>query len=133
LIGVAAIFIAAWWTLTKNPSAAAATESKGVSVIWERFPKFVLGFLGASLLFSFVIPADTTRQVSGILNSLRTVWFALAFVAIGLEARFADLVTMQGGRPALAFVGAQLFNIAWTLLWAYLLFGGILFAAPHFK
>lgn len=133
LIGVAAVFIAAWWTLRKNPSATSSTEGKGLSIVWERFPKFVLGFIAASLLFSFVIPADTTRQVAGILNSLRTVWFALAFVAIGLEARFADLVKIQGGRPALAFIAAQLFNIAWTLLWAYLLFGGILFPAPNIK
>jgi uncharacterized membrane protein YadS len=133
LIGVAAIFIAAWWTLKKNPSAEAATGGKGLPMIWERFPKFVLGFLAASLLFSFIVPAGTTKQVAGILNSLRTVWFALAFVAIGLEARFSDLVTMQGGRPALAFIGAQFFNIAWTLLWAYLLFGGILFAVPPIK
>lgn len=133
LIGVAAIFITAWWTLKKNPSAKSATEGKGASVIWERFPKFVLGFIAASLLFSFLIPADTTKQVGGILNSLRTVWFALAFVAIGLEARFADLVKIQGGRPALAFIGAQLFNIAWTLLWSYLLFSGVLFPAPDIK
>jgi uncharacterized integral membrane protein (TIGR00698 family) len=133
LIGVAAIFIASWWTLRKDPSAKAATEGKGISVVWERFPKFVLGFLAASLLFSFFVPTDTTRQVAGFLNSLRTVWFALAFVAIGLEARFADLVKIQGGRPALAFIGAQLFNIAWTLLWSYLLFGGILFPSPEIK
>ena len=133
LIGVAAVFIAAWWTLKKNPSAEATTEGKGLSIIWERFPKFVLGFLAASLLFSFVIPSDLTKQVAGILNTLRTVWFALAFVAIGLEARFSDLVKIQGGRPALAFIGAQLFNIAWTLLWSYLLFGGILFPAPDIK
>lgn len=133
LIGVAAIFIAAWWTLKKNPSAQASTEGKGLGIVWKRFPKFVLGFLFASLLFSFMIAPETTKQVSGILNSLRTVWFALAFVAIGLEARFSDLVKIQGGRPALAFIGAQVFNIAWTLLWAYLLFGGILFPAPDIK
>ncbi|GEO08516.1 YeiH family protein [Segetibacter aerophilus] len=133
LIGVAAIFIAAWWTLKKDPSAKASTEGKGVSIVWERFPKFVLGFLAASLLFSFLVPTGTTKQVAGMLNSLRTVWFALAFVAIGLEARFADLVKIQGGRPALTFILAQLFNIAWTLLWAYLLFGGVLFPAPDIK
>src|SRR5215210_3316003 len=133
LIGVAAVFIAGWWTLKKNPSAQSTTEGRGLSVVWERFPKFVLGFLAASLLFSFVVPPDTTKQVAGILNSLRTVWFALAFVAIGLEARFSDLVKIQGGRPALAFIGAQLFNIAWTLLWSYLLFGGVLFPAPDIK
>ncbi|MDB5248510.1 MAG: putative sulfate exporter family transporter [Segetibacter sp.] len=133
LIGVAAIFIAAWWTLKKNPSATSATEGQGLGIIWERFPKFVLGFIAASLLFSFLIPTGTTKQVAGILNSLRTVWFALAFVAIGLEARFSDLVKIQGGRPAVAFIGAQIFNIAWTLLWAYLLFGGVLFPSPDLK
>lgn len=133
LIGVAAFFIAAWWTLRKNPGQAAATEGKGLKIIWERFPKFVLGFIVVSLIFSFLIPVDTTKQVSGFLNSLRTLWFALAFVAIGLEARFADLVKIQGGRPALAFIGAQVFNILWTLLWAYLLFGGILLPTPDIK
>jgi len=133
LIGVAAFFIAAWWTLKKNPSQKTATEGKGLKIIWERFPKFVLGFIAVSLIFSFLIPADTTRQVSGFLNNLRTLWFALAFVAIGLEARFTDLVKIQGGRPALAFIGAQLFNILWTLFWAYLLFGGILLPTPDIK
>lgn len=133
LIGVAAIFIAGWWTLRKNPGAASTTEGKGASIVWERFPKFVLGFIVASLIFSFLVPADTTRQVSGILNSLRTLWFALAFVAIGLEARFSELIKMQGMRPAAAFVGAQVFNIAWTLLWSYLLFSGVLFPAPNIQ
>lgn len=133
LIGVAAIFIASWWTLKKDPSAEATTGGKGLAIVWERFPKFVLGFIAASLLFSFLIPVATTKQVGGILNSLRTIWFALAFVAIGLEARFGELVKIQSGRPAAVFIGAQLFNIAWTLLWSYLLFGGILFPTPAIK
>lgn len=132
LIGVAAIFIAAWWTLKKQPGRTAATEGKGLRIVWERFPKFVLGFIAASLVFSFLIPAGTIKQVTPVLNSLRTIWFALAFVSIGLEARFADLIKIQQGRPAFVFIGAQIFNILWTLLWAYLLFGGVLFAAPKF-
>lgn len=131
LIGIAAFFIATWWTLKKENKP--ATENRGLKVVWDRFPKFVLGFIAASLLFSFLIPPETTRQASGILNGLRTLWFALAFVSIGLEARFADLVKIQGGRPAIAFVGAQFFNILWTLLWAYLLFGGILFPVPDIR
>ena len=132
LIGVAAFFIATWWVLSKNPATSGAgSEKPGLGVVWERFPKFVLGFIAASLIFSFVIPAETTAQVSGILNSLRTLWFALAFVAIGLEARFSDLISIQGGRPALVFIGAQVFNLFWTLLWSYLLFGGVLLPAPE--
>lgn len=127
LIGFAAFFIAAWWILKKKQTTQSA-EKPGLKIVWERFPKFVLGFIAASLLFSFLIPAETTKQVSGFLNVLRTTWFALAFVAIGLEARFTDLIKMEGGRPAIAFIGAQLFNIILTLLIAYLLFGGVLFA-----
>ena len=133
LIGVAAFFIALWWTYRKKNADTTTTESPGLKVVWERFPKFVLGFIAASLLFSFLIPAGTVKLVSNSLSGLRTIWFALAFVSIGLEARFADLVKIEGGRPALAFVGAQLFNIFWTLLWAYLLFGGILFPVPQIK
>ena len=131
LIGVAAFFIAAWWTLKKENNQ--KTEKQGLGIVWERFPKFVLGFIAASLVFSFVIPTETTKQVSGFLNGLRTLWFALAFVSIGLEANFAELVRTQSGRPALAFTVAQLFNILWTLLWAYLLFGGLLFPVPNIK
>jgi len=131
LIGVAAFFIAAWWTLKKENNQ--KTEKQGLGIVWERFPKFVLGFIAASLLFSFVIPTETTKQVSGFLNGLRTLWFALAFVSIGLEAKFAELVKTQSGKPALAFTVAQIFNILWTLLWAYLLFGGLLFPVPDIK
>lgn len=130
LIGVAAFFIAGWWVLRQPPTPNASAAKPGLGVVWDRFPKFVLGFIAASLIFSFLIPTGATKQAAGFLNALRTLWFALAFVSIGLEARFSDLVSMQGGRPALVFVGAQLFNIFWTLLWAYLLFGGILSAAP---
>lgn len=133
LIGFAAFLIAAWWIFRNNPATDMKAEKPGLKVIWERFPKFVLGFIAASLIFSFLIPVGTTKQVSGFLNSLRTLWFALAFVSIGLEARFSDLVKIEGGRPALAFIAAQLFNIVWTLLLAYLLFGGILFAPPDIK
>lgn len=130
LIGVAAFFIAGWWALRQPPTPNASAEKPGLGVVWERFPKFVLGFIAASLIFSFLIPTGTTKQAAGFLNSLRTVWFALAFVAIGLEARFSDLVKIQGGRPALVFIGAQFFNVLWTLLWSFLLFGGILLAVP---
>lgn len=133
LIGVAAFFIALWWTYRKGGASKQNTETPGLGVVWERFPKFVLGFIGASLLFSFLIPTTVTKNISGALTGLRTVWFALAFVSIGMEARFADLVKTEGGRPALAFVAAQLFNIIWTLLWAYLLFGGFLFPVPELK
>lgn len=133
LIGLAAFLIASWWALRKKNGEKTGSDKPSFGLIWERFPKFVLGFIAVSLLFSFVVPTDTTKQVSGLLNSLRTLWFALAFVAIGLEAKFSELVKIQGGRPALAFILAQIFNIIWTLVFAYLLFGGYLFDVPDIR
>lgn len=131
LIGLAAFFIATWWIWSKKGNQQNANgEKPSLRLVWERFPKFVLGFIAASLLFSFVIPSETNTQVAGVLNGFRTLWFALAFVAIGMEARFSDLFKVQGGRPALVFITAQVFNIFWTLLWSYLLFGGVLLSPP---
>ena len=138
-IGVTAFFIAIWWAYKKTNITAKAgslqidTEKPSLKIVWERFPKFVIGFIVASLFFSFLLTPATIKSIAPVLNSLRTVWFALAFVSIGLEARFADLIKLQGGRPAYTFIGAQIFNIFWTLLWSYLLFGGYIFPIPNFK
>ncbi len=130
LIGVAAFILSVVWTLKAG---AATGEKPSAKVIWERFPKFVLGFLVASIGFSFVLHIDTIGGVKDMLKDIQTMWFALAFLCIGLETRFGDLVKMEGGRPALAFISAQAVNIVWTLILAYLLFGGILFAAPNIR
>jgi len=127
LIGIAAFLISLWWTFKKG---AETGERPNAGVIWERFPKFVLGFLIASVVFSFLLDQATVDATKGILGGLRVVWFGLAFTCIGLETRFTDLVSMEGGRPAASFLLAQAVNVIWTLLLAYLLFGGILFSVP---
>jgi uncharacterized membrane protein YadS len=133
LIGVAAFILVVWWAY--KASAKAGSKGAGTrpdaGIIWERFPKFVLGFLAMSILFSFFLPAEAVNGTKSVLTEFRTWWFALAFVSIGLETRFVDLATMEGGRPALAFIAAQLVNVVWTLLLAYLLFGGVLFPLPN--
>jgi len=130
LIGVAAFFLSVWWTVKEG---AKTGQRPSARVIWERFPKFVLGFLIASFVFSFLLDSATVSATKGMFGGLRTVWFALAFTCIGLETRFTELVSMEGGRPAAAFLGAQAINVIWTLILAFLLFGGILFAAPVIK
>jgi uncharacterized membrane protein YadS len=127
LIGVAAFMLAIWWAFKVG---AATGERPSAAVIWQRFPKFVLGFVAASALFSFALPADVVGGTRGLLTEVRTWWFALAFVCIGLETRVVALATTDRGRPALAFLGAQGINVVWTLLLAWLLFGGVLFAQP---
>jgi uncharacterized integral membrane protein (TIGR00698 family) len=127
LIGLAAFLLSLWWTFRKKQDIA---EKPSARVIWERFPKFVLGFVAASVVFSFLLPKELVRDTDKILVALRTFWFALAFVSIGLETRLTELVGQGQGRPAAAFVIAQTFNVVWTLILAWLLFGGIVFSAP---
>jgi uncharacterized membrane protein YadS len=128
LIGVAAFLLSLWWTWRKPK---AGQDRPGFGVIWDRFPKFVLGFMGASLVFSFLLDPALSKAAGRVLGGLRTWWFALAFVSIGLETKFTDLVRMEGGRPFIAFLGAQAANVLWTLLLAYLIFGGWIFPAPQ--
>jgi len=130
LIGIAAFLLALAWTFKRGVEIG---ERPSASVIWERFPKFVLGFLVASIVFSFFLLQGTIDAVKGPLGFVRLLAFALAFTCIGLETNFKELLQLEGGRPAVAFLGGQAFNIVWTLILAYLLFGGILFAAPVIK
>jgi uncharacterized membrane protein YadS len=127
LIGVAAFLMASWWVIKQGEQTG---ERPSPALIWQRFPKFVLGFLVASAAFSFLLEPEVVAGTKGLLTNLRTVWFAMAFTCIGLETRLTDLVRLEGGRPALAFLGAQAVNILWALILAYLLFGGILPWAP---
>lgn len=124
LLGIAAFFISVWWTYSKKET----NQTKpGLRTIWERFPKFVLGFIIVSLFFSFVLPSTLVASVKGNIKDLQTCFFALAFACIGLETKFIDIFKMENGRPAMAFIIAQMFNILVTLGMAYLVFGGVLF------
>ncbi|MEJ6980084.1 putative sulfate exporter family transporter [Pedobacter sp. P351] len=122
LLGIAAFAISVFWTYTDHTSAQAADTKPTLAVIWERFPKFVIGFIAASLLFSFIIPAETTTTVKDSLKSLQGLWFALAFTSIGLETNFSDLFSKNSKKPFYAFLIAQGFNIIVTLVIAFILF-----------
>ena len=126
LIGFAAFFLTIWWAMRHQ----GGKHGASVGLIWDRFPKFVFGFLLASLLFSFVLNDGTVAATRGLVNDIRTVLFAMAFVSIGLETSLTSVVSTGGGRPAAAFLGGQAFNLIVTLIAAYAFFGGLLFALP---
>jgi uncharacterized membrane protein YadS len=119
LLGFAAFLISVYWAFTKNQT----QERPSASTIWERFPKFVLGFIAASVMFSFFLNAGTVSSVKSTLKEVQTFWFAMAFICIGLETKFVDIFKLDNGRPAFAFLIAQLFNIVFTLVVAWLVFG----------
>lgn len=123
LLGLAAFAISVYWTYTHNNSAEAKASKPTLSVIWERFPKFVLGFILASIVFSFFITSEVRDGVKDSLKNLQGIWFALAFTSIGLETNFKDLLQNNSRKPLYAFLIAQFFNVIVTLIIAFLLFG----------
>jgi uncharacterized integral membrane protein (TIGR00698 family) len=131
LIGVVAFAIAVFWvtSVENNPS----QGRPSLKEIWIRFPKFILGFIGASLLFSFVLVPSmgldvVENEILGQTKNLRAWLFCMGFVSIGLESNFKELASqMVGGKPIVLYVVGQTFNIVLTLIAAYLAFGGILF------
>lgn len=122
LLGLAAFAISVYWTYAKNTKEYNQDTKPTLRVIWERFPKFVLGFIAASLLFSFFLSTSAIGEVKDGLKNVQGLWFALAFTSIGLETNFSDLLKTSNQKPLYAFLVAQLFNILVTLLIAYLLF-----------
>jgi uncharacterized integral membrane protein (TIGR00698 family) len=128
MLGLAAFALSVWWTVRQGRETGARVSPR---VIWDRFPKFVLGFIAASVIFSFVLSPAMVSDTGGLIRGLRTWWFALAFVCIGLETRFREIIDLEDGRPAYAFVLAQALNVVWTLIVAWLLFGGVWFPAPE--
>jgi uncharacterized integral membrane protein (TIGR00698 family) len=132
LIGFAAFLLALWATLSLEKKSAGEKPSYGE--IWYRFPKFIIGFVVASLVVSFlVLPAmgdAGAKGVTGLMHGYRVWLFAICFVCIGLETQVKELVSVGGGRPAIAYFIAQGFNILWTLLIVWLLWSGKFFVPP---
>lgn len=119
LLGVAAFAISIYWSYKGTNSEIRPSGS----VLWERFPKFVLGFLIASLIFSFAFDAETGKELSRVANrGARGLLFSLAFVCIGLETDFRYIFRKENARYIWSFLTAQGFNIVLTLLIAWLLF-----------
>lgn len=119
LLGLAAFAISIYWSVNQAQEAA---EKPTLRTIWDRFPKFVIGFVAASLLFSFAVSKESVDAAKPILKSIQGLWFALAFVSIGLETNFKELFAQSNKKPLVAFLVAQGFNIVVTLIMALLLF-----------
>lgn len=119
LLGVAAFIISLMWSYQgKNH-----TEKPTLGVIWDRFPKFVVGFILASLVFSFCLDTETAKTVGKVTKGFQNTLFSVAFVCIGLETRFKDIFSKENRTPLKVFLVAQTFNIFVTLVVAWIIFG----------
>ena len=120
LLGVAAFIISIYWSVRGTSN----TELKPTPrVLWDRFPKFVVGFMLASLIFSTCFDMGQAKALGSLAKGLREVMFSVAFVCIGLETDFRYIFKAENRRYIATFLIAQCFNIVVTLIVAWLLFG----------
>jgi uncharacterized membrane protein YadS len=112
------------WAFVLSVLATTRWESTGVhrraepGEIWRRFPKFVLGFLIASLLITLLSTGydyasykkDVVPNLVAPLQALRTWAFTLAFLSIGLTTRVREFVSV-GLRPFFAFTAGVVVNV----------------------
>jgi len=129
MIGAVAFFVALYWTMRVERREGG---SVGAMEIWYRLPKFVLGFIGVSVVFSIIYglmgnDAGYTLIDHGVIRGgtklLRGWMFCLAFVSIGLATNFRELAEhFKGGKPLTLYAGTQGFNLVLTLLIAWLSF-----------
>ena len=132
LIGFIAFFVALFFATKVDKT---GTQKVGASEIWTRFPKFIIGFFVASLVASFIIQpltgADQVSAINKVLDQYKNWAFVLAFVSIGLDTNFKEIVKqMQGGKVLWLYIVGQLFNIALTLFAVWFLLSGKVFPIP---
>src|SRR6202790_2420995 len=105
-IGIWAFILGYIWTnhIDKGPDKAKPSE------IWQRFPKFILGFLATSLIGVYLVlgaPADIAAKVpaaAGEANLFRVIFFILTFFSIGVLSDFRKLWQEGLGKLAAVYV-----------------------------
>jgi uncharacterized integral membrane protein (TIGR00698 family) len=98
--------------------------------IWWRFPKFVIGFLIASVLTTLIVRGNTLVDYNKIvkpsliapITALRTWIFTFSFLSIGLTTRFRDLAA-AGINPFVAFTAGVIVNVILGYILSVIVFG----------
>jgi uncharacterized membrane protein YadS len=100
--------------------------------IWERFPKFVIGYVVTFFIMLFVCLAfpgvlKTAQAATGEMNTFRVLFFVLTFFTIGVVSNFKKLWEEGIGRLAAVYVLCLFGFIIWVgLLISWLFFHGVM-------
>jgi uncharacterized membrane protein YadS len=122
-------FVLGWiWTNHINVS----NDKAKVAEIWERFPKFIIGFLvtfAVGLYLALGTPADIASKVPAAIseaNTFRVIFFILTFFSIGVLSNFKKLWQEGIGKLAAVYVISLFGFVIWVgLLISWLFFAGI--------
>ncbi|MBI5304579.1 MAG: putative sulfate exporter family transporter [Chloroflexi bacterium] len=121
-IGVVAFILALYFTTVVEKG----KEKPSAGIIWQRFPKFVLGFIIVSILFTVqIIPkplAAAPFNATDAILFMKDWFFCFAFVCMGLELSVGELKKM-GWSPVIVYLIVTVFNTLLALGVSWIIFG----------
>jgi hypothetical protein len=127
-IGIWAFVLGYIWTNHINVT----SDKAKIAEIWQRFPKFILGFVVTfvvGLYLALGTPADIASKVPaaiGEANTFRVIFFILTFFSIGVLSNFKKLWQEGIGKLAAVYVISLFGFVIWVgLLISWLFFSGI--------
>jgi len=129
-IGVWAFVLGYIWTNYINVTPAA--DKARLREIWERFPKFIVGFVitfAIGLYLALGAPADIAKTVPaaiGEANTFRVIFFILTFFSIGVLSNFKALWQEGFGKLAAVYAVSLFGFVIWVgLLISWIFFNGV--------
>jgi uncharacterized membrane protein YadS len=127
-IGIWAFVLGYIWTNHINRT----SDKASVREIWQRFPKFVIGFVltfAVGLYLALATPAGIAAKVPaamGEANTIRVVFFILTFFSIGVLSNFKRLWQEGIGKLAAVYLVSLFGFVIWVgLLISWLFFAGV--------
>ncbi len=130
-IGVWA-FVLAWIWCAKIETVGCHQQRMNFGEVWQRFPRFVLGYVITFLLLLVFCAQskenmDIGKTVVSSLGSLRAIFFVLTFFTIGVVSNFKKLMEEGIGKLAAVYVACLFGFIIWVGLFiSWLFFHGVL-------
>ncbi len=127
-IGIWAFILAVIWTTKINPKQ--GVEAKA-GEIWDRFPKFVIGYFVTFLIMLIVglnwPDIKSQLKISAAESDVfRKLFFALTFFSIGLASNFKKLWEEGIGKLMLVYIIALFGFIIWVgLIISWIFFQGV--------
>jgi len=127
-IGIWAFVLGYIWTNHINVT----SDKAKIVEIWQRFPKFILGFVltfVVGLYLALGTPADVASKVPvaiGEANTFRVIFFILTFFSIGVLSNFKKLWQEGIGKLAAVYIISLFGFVIWVgLIISWLFFSGV--------
>mmetsp|Transcript_35588 Transcript_35588/g.42494 ORF Transcript_35588/g.42494 Transcript_35588/m.42494 type:complete len:527 (+) Transcript_35588:26-1606(+) len=135
-LGILITAIAFWWQIRSNTDleeGESGGQKKRISLLllWDKFPKFVLGYLICSGILTIVLPRldedfdgeGRGNVLRGTISTMNKWWFAVAFVGIGVSTNIRDLWHKAVGSGVIKlYLVANTIDVGLALALAYAVF-----------